>query len=54
MKSKSRVGGDVEIVFAMFTAPTFTRWEKVGLVANATMRTADITNIVKIFPIMHF
>jgi hypothetical protein len=48
MKSESGVRGDVEMAFAVFAAPTFTRSEKIGFVADAAMRTANITNIVRI------
>ena len=54
MKSESGVGSDIEMAFAMLAAPTFARSEKIGFVADAAMRTADITNIVRISPAVRF
>ncbi len=54
MESESGVGGDIEMAFAMLTAPTLARSKKVGFMANTTVRSADITNIIRIAPAMGF
>ena len=38
----------------MFATPAFARFEKIGVVANAAMRTADITNVIRIAPAFYF
>lgn len=48
MKSENGVGGNVKMTLAMLAAPAFARFEKIGVVANAAMRTADITNVIGI------
>ena len=42
------------MTLAMLVAPAFARFKEVGFVTNAAMRTADITNVIKIAPAFCF
>ncbi|EHO46634.1 hypothetical protein HMPREF9096_01457 [Haemophilus sp. oral taxon 851 str. F0397] len=54
MKSENRVGGNIKITLAMFATPAFARFEKIGVVANAAMRTTNIANVIRIAPAFYF
>jgi hypothetical protein len=54
VKRENGVGGNVKMTLAMLAAPAFTRFEKIGVVANTAMRTADIANVIGITPTFCF
>ena len=54
MKSENGVGGNVKMTLTMLAAPAFARFEEVGFVTNAAMRTTHITNITSISPTVSF
>jgi hypothetical protein len=50
MKGKNGVGGDVKISAAVFAFPPLTSSKKIGVVADATMRTDDVGQVIGIAP----
>jgi hypothetical protein len=48
VKRENGVGGNVKMTLAMLAAPAFARFEKIGVVANAAIRTTNIANVIGI------